>query len=140
MIRYAIWYQSLFSTFLPFLSVCMTQYDVQTRLSNFKVQNANQTDSDQTSSNLTTFECCFLISQYHENCNAMSSFTVICHVHRSTFIYKAAQSINVFISLLQFLIIVYYIFVVVQQIMKTVSLLKFHQNVQFSSVIFKKAF
>ena len=28
-------------------------------------------------SNQMTFECCFLISQYHENCNAMSSFTVM---------------------------------------------------------------
>ena len=25
-------------------------------------------------------ESCFLILKYHENCNAMSSFTVICHV------------------------------------------------------------
>ena len=33
-----------------------------------------------TSSSLTTFEFCFLISKYHENCNAMSSFTVIRHV------------------------------------------------------------
>ena len=29
--------------------------------------------------NLMTFECFFLISQYHENCNAMSSFSVLRH-------------------------------------------------------------
>ena len=33
-----------------------------------------------TRSHLTTFECCFLVSKYHENCNGMSSFTVIYHV------------------------------------------------------------
>ena len=34
----------------------------------------------QTNSNLTTYECCFLTSKYHENCNAISSFPVIRHV------------------------------------------------------------
>ena len=28
---------------------------------------------------ITTFECRFLISKYHENCNALSSFIVIRH-------------------------------------------------------------
>ena len=43
------------------------------------------------SSNLTTFECCFLISKYHENCNVMSSFTVIHHETWNTFIWSVAQ-------------------------------------------------
>ena len=30
--------------------------------------------------NLMTFEWCFLISKHHENCNAISSFTVLHHV------------------------------------------------------------
>ena len=42
-------------------------------------------------SNLMTFECCFLISWYHENCNAMSSFTVLRHVPWNTFICSAVQ-------------------------------------------------
>ena len=37
-------------------------------------------------SNLMTFECCFLISQYHENCSAMSSFAVLRHVPWNTYL------------------------------------------------------
>ena len=40
--------------------------------------------------NLTMFECCFLISKYHDSCNAMSSFIVICHVPWNTFTCCAA--------------------------------------------------
>ena len=99
-------------------------------------------------SNLMAFKCCFPIPQYHENCSAMSSFTVLRHVPRNTVF---AVLFNVFISLLWFLFIVYYLvlwflfivyhlFLVMQQITNTVILLKFQQNVQFWSVIFKKAF
>ena len=42
-------------------------------------------------SNLMTLECCFLISKYHENCNAMSSFTVLRYVPCNTFICSAVQ-------------------------------------------------
>ena len=48
-------------------------------------------------SNLMTFECCFLISQYHENCNAMSSFTVLRHVPWNTFICSAVQCFHQFV-------------------------------------------
>ena len=48
-------------------------------------------------SNLTAFECCFLISQYHENCNAMSSFTVLRHVPWNTFICSAVQCFHQFV-------------------------------------------
>ena len=48
-------------------------------------------------SNLMTFECCFLISQYHENCNAMSSFTVLRHVPWNTFICSAVQCFYQFV-------------------------------------------
>ena len=44
-----------------------------------------------------TFECCFLISQYHENCNAMSSFTVLRHVPWNTFICSAVQCFHQFV-------------------------------------------
>ena len=49
------------------------------------------------SSNLVMFECCFLISQYHENCNAMSSFTVLRHVPWNTFICSAVQCFHQFV-------------------------------------------
>ena len=42
-------------------------------------------------SNLMMFECCFLIPWHHENCNAMSSFTVLRHVPWNTFICSAVQ-------------------------------------------------
>ena len=48
-------------------------------------------------SNLMTFECCFLIPQYHENCNAMSSFTVLRHVPWNTFICSAVQCFHQFV-------------------------------------------
>ena len=52
-----------------------------------------------------------------------------------------AVQVNVFINLLLFLFAVYYLFLLLmQQITNTVSLLKFQYNVQFSSVIFRKAF
>ena len=82
---------TLFSTFMSFLSVCMMQHGIRTGLSNVKRQNAIQT------SNLMTFECCFLISQYHENCNAMSSFTVLRHVPWNTFICSAVQCFHQFV-------------------------------------------
>ena len=69
---------TLFSTFMSFLPVCMSQHGIQTVLSNDKRLNAIQAGKH--TSNLMTFECCFLISQYHESCNAMSSFTVLHHV------------------------------------------------------------
>ena len=51
---------TLFSTFMSFLSVCMSQHGIQTVLSNDKRLNAIQAGKH--TSNLMTFECCFLIS------------------------------------------------------------------------------
>ena len=44
-------------------------------------------------SNLMTFEQCFLISQYHENCNVMSSFVVLCNVPWNTFTCNECSSV-----------------------------------------------
>ena len=100
--RYAIWCQSLFGicmvclnacecmltlfyTFMLFLSVCMT---FQTGLCNVKRLNAIQTGNI---SNLMTLEYCFQISQYHENCNAMSAFTVLRHVPWNTYLHCSSM-------------------------------------------------
>ena len=56
-----------------------------------------------TCSNLPKFECCFLISKYHENCNAMSSFTVIRHVPIRHETLSFPLQLNVFISSLFFI-------------------------------------
>ena len=57
------------------------------------------------------FECRFLISEYHENCNVMASFTVIRHASlRHDALFAFAVQLNVFVSLLWFLLIVYYLF------------------------------
>ena len=50
-------------------------------------------------SNLMTSECWLLISQYHENCNAMSSFTVLRHIPRNTFICSAVQCFHQFVMI-----------------------------------------
>ena len=63
-----------------------------------------------TRNNLTTFECCFLISKYHENCNAMSSFIAIRHVPLRHETLSFPLKLNVFISLLCFLFIFYFLF------------------------------
>ena len=75
---------TLFSTFMPFLfSMAFERvYQMTNVWMPFKRVN---------SSNLMTFECCFLISWYHENCHAMSSFTVLRHVPWNTFICSAVQ-------------------------------------------------
>ena len=84
----------LCSTFISFLSVCMSQHGIRTGLSNVKRLNAIQTGKHQ---QLMTFECCFLISQYHKNCNAMSSSTVLRHVPWNTFICSAVQCFHQFV-------------------------------------------
>ena len=48
-------------------------------------------------SNLMTFKCCFLISWYRENCNAMSSFTTLGQVPWNTFICSAVQCFHWFV-------------------------------------------
>ena len=48
-------------------------------------------------SNLTTFECCFLIPQSGENYNAISSFTVLRQVPLNTFICSAVQYFHQFV-------------------------------------------
>ena len=63
-----------------------------------------------THSNLTTFECCFLISNYHENCNPMSPFAVIHHVPLRHETLSFPLQLNVFISSLCSLFIVYNLF------------------------------
>ena len=64
----------------------------------------------QAHSNLTTSECCFLTSKYHENCNATSSFTVIHHVFLRHGKLSFVVQLNVFISSLWFLFIEHYLF------------------------------
>ena len=105
--RCAIWYQSLFgvwmiirthafSTFMPFLPVCISQHGVLTGLSNVN-ENCN------------------------ENCNAMSSFTVMRHVPSNTFICSAVQCFNQFVMV--YLLLTYYIvhYLVMQQVRNTVN-------------------
>ena len=58
---------TLFSTFMPFLSVCMS-YGILTGLLN---ANFRMPIKRVNTSNLMTFEWCFLISKYHENCNVI---------------------------------------------------------------------
>ena len=58
----------------------------------------------------TMFECCFLISRYHENCNAMSFLVVIEYLSLRQGILVLAMQLNVFISSLLFLFIVYIFF------------------------------
>ena len=130
--RYAIWCQSLFGicmvclnacecmltlfyTFMLFLSVCMT---FQTGLCNVKRLNAIQTGNI---SNLMTLEYCFQISQYHENCNAMSAFTVLRHVPWNTFICSAVQCFHQFVMVFIYCLLS---FLVMQHIANSVSLLK----------------
>ena len=76
------------------------------------------------------FEWCFLSSKYHDNFNAMSSFTVLRPVPWNK------QSSFMFSLWLCFFFIVYYL-LVMQQIMNTVRLLKFQLSGQFS--VFKRS-
>ena len=124
----------LFSTVMWFLYVCMSVSMAFKRV--YQMSNVKMPFKRVNTSNLMTFECCFLISQYHENCNAMLSFTVLRHVPWKTFICNAVQCFHQFVMVF----IVYYLFLVMQKITNIVILLKFQQNVQFSYVIFKKAF
>ena len=87
----------LFSTFMPFLSVCMSQHGIRMDLSNVKRQNTIQKVNTR---NLMTFECCFLISKYHENCSTMSSFTVLRHVLRNIFICSAVRCFHQFVMVI----------------------------------------
>ena len=73
-------------------------------------------------SNLMMFEWFFLILKYLQNCNPISSFTVLHHVPWSTFICSAAWCFHQF-----FMVFIYSLlsFLVMQQITNTVRLLKF---------------
>ena len=97
---------TLFSAFMLFLSVCMSQHGV---LKAYRISNIRMPIKRINTNNLMTFECCFLISKYHENCNAMSSFIILRHVslHHGTLLF--AVQINVYISSLWSLFIVYYL-------------------------------
>ena len=80
-------------------------------LSIFKRQNSNQTCWEcQLVENPAMSECCFLISKYHENCNAMSFFIVTSHVSLCHGTLVFAIQLSVFTSSLWFLFIVYYLF------------------------------
>ena len=131
-------HQSLFGVCMvvrmhAFLSICMSQHDI--RISNAKHLNVIQTGKHQQSN-----DDLMLLPDFkdHENCNAMSSFTVLRHVSWNTFICSAVQCFHqfamvlfiVYYLVLWFPFIVYYLFLVMQQITNTVSLLKFQQNVQ----------
>ena len=69
-----------------------------------------QSNMRQLVENPTISECCFLISKYHENCNAMSFFTEIEYVSLRQGTLVLAVQLNVFISSLWFLFIVYIFF------------------------------
>ena len=123
----ASWYQSLFGVclilrthanpcscfflppcrFYPFVWVSMVFKRV-CQISNVRMQSNGL--GVYTRSNVTTFECCFLISKYHENCNAVSSFTVLHNVPLCHETLSFPLQLNVFISSLCFLFIVYYLF------------------------------
>ena len=118
-----------------FLYVCMSVSMAFKRV--YQMSNVKMPFKRVNTSNLMTFECCFLISQYHENCNAMLSFTVLCHVPWNIFICNAVQCFHQFVMIFIYCLIS---FLVMQKITNTVILLKFQQNVQFLCVIFKKAF
>ena len=55
-----------------------------------------------------TFECCFLIVNYNENCNAMSSFTAICHVPWNPFICSATQCFHQFVMVLSYCLLSFF--------------------------------
>ena len=83
-------------------------------------------------SNLMMFEWCFLISKYHENCNAMLSFAVLPHVPWNTYLQCNAMFLLVCFGFYLFLLSLFS-----DTAGNKHSLLKF-QKVQFSRVIFKK--
>ena len=63
-----------------------------------------------------TFECCFLISWYHEICNPMSSFTVLRHVPLEHFYLHCS---SMFSLVCYCFFIVYYLFLVMHHIANT---------------------
>ena len=79
---------TLFSTFMSFSSICIVSMALEQV---YQMSNIWMPFKRVNTSNLMKFECCFLISQYHENCNAMSSLTVLRHAPWNTFICKAVQ-------------------------------------------------
>ena len=93
-IRCAIWYQSLFGVCMVvqthanaffYLHVVSIRLHQLAWHSNGSVKRINGSNirmpfKQVKTSNLMTFEWYFLISQYHENCNPMSSFTLWRHV------------------------------------------------------------
>ena len=95
--RCVISHQSLFGVCMvvrmhAFLSICMSQHDI--RISNAKHLNVIQTGKHQQSN-----DDLMLLPDFkdHENCNAMSSFTVLRHVSWNTFIYSAVQCFHQFV-------------------------------------------
>ena len=136
--RCVISHQSLFGVCMvvrmhAFLSICMSQHDI--RISNAKHLNVIQTGKHQQSN-----DDLMLLPDFkdHENCNAMSSFTVLRHVPWNTFICSAVQCFHQFVMVFIYCLLscvmvsIYCLlsFLVMQQITNTVSLLKFQQNVQ----------
>ena len=84
---------TLFSTFMSFSSVCMSQNGIRTGLLNVKRLNAIQTGKHQQSNDVSMLH---LISQYHENCNTMSPFTVYV-MDLGTLICSAVQCFHQFV-------------------------------------------
>ena len=89
-------------------------------------------------SNLMTFECCFLISK-------IMRIAMQCHpslyyvMYLGTLLFAVQRNIFISLSFL-FVYLFIHLLLVMQQVRSTVSLLEFQQYVLFSSVIFKKAF
>ena len=78
-------------------------------------------------SNLMKFQCCFLISKFHQNCNAMPYFTVYV-MYLGTILF--ALQYNVFISLLRFSFSD-----AAGKVTNTVSLLNFQQSKKHFKII-----
>ena len=98
-----IWMHANFFFFVHVVSICL--YELVWRSNGSIKFPALEYQSNglgaSTHSNIMTFECCFLISKYHENCNAISSVTAIRHVplHHGTlfFFCSAAQCFHWFL-------------------------------------------
>ena len=109
---------NVFSTFMSFLSVCMTLHGIWTAQSHLKRLNTIQKGKHLQSNDVWMLLHDFIVS-WELQCNVILHCITSC-----TLEHLFAVQFNVFISLLWFLFIVYYLFLVMQLIMNTVSLLK----------------
>ena len=107
-----------FSTFMSFLSVCMTLHGIRTAQSHLKRLNTIQKGKHLQSNDVWMLLHDFIVSWDAMQCHPSLYYVM----YLGTLLF--AVQFNVFISLLWFLFIVYYLFLVMQHIANTVSLLK----------------